>query len=250
MSDSGSLSVNGRCLVSEGSAGQAAALSECKEGSADQLWSFHIPGYVGICLRVAGGGSGQLQGNCFRIEAGGTWRITEDGASLSAGQLEGSPDLAAAWHSLTLDSRGTVLTAFFDGVKVGAAAATLSRTGRAALASGWNRAYFDGFSVAPASAESWTDLGAGCCSTLDSGRADALFDGVLDGGLAACQARCLLHDDCGYVMYGWSGSDWCVAWPQPSGCSSLDAAGQGHCGSRGDNGVHSYELRRGGLVWV
>merc|ERR1712070_1032768 len=100
----------------------------------------------------------------------------------------------------------------------------------------------------PVEPSAWKNLGAGCCQDLDSHRDETLFDGM-SGSLASCKEHCARNPACGFVMYGWQDSTWCVAWPRKEGCSALDAGGDGHCGSRGDDGVRSYE-RKGGVSMV
>lgn len=97
-------------------------------------------------------------------------------------------------------------------------------------------------------AVTWTDLGSGCCASYKSSM--ALFDGKLDGGLEACKQRCLLKEGCGFVLHGWKdgAGPWCSAWPADAGCDELDSEGQGHCGSRGDDGVHSYAWTTDGTM--
>jgi len=93
----------------------------------------------------------------------------------------------------------------------------------------------------------WSDLGSGCCARYDSSM--ALFDGTVTGGLEACKTKCLLKEDCGFVIHGWKdgAGPWCTAWPVAAGCDELDKEGQGHCGSRGDDGVHSYAWIKDGM---
>eukprot|EP00927_Polykrikos_kofoidii_P020275 TRINITY_DN19577_c0_g1_i1.p1 TRINITY_DN19577_c0_g1~~TRINITY_DN19577_c0_g1_i1.p1 ORF type:complete len:817 (+),score=109.67 TRINITY_DN19577_c0_g1_i1:87-2453(+) len=146
LGDDRSLSVNGLCLESDN--GGALTFKQCISGSVAQQWSFG-DGYVGVCLRVSGGGGQQKRGNCFSVDRFGGWSITEDGSVLLIGQLDGDMrNFAGVWRSIALESRGTELTAFVGAVQVGGAAtSSLSRTGRVAIASGWNWAYFDNFAV-------------------------------------------------------------------------------------------------------
>jgi len=96
----------------------------------------------------------------------------------------------------------------------------------------------------------WSDLGSGCCARYDSSM--ALFDGKVTGGLEACKTKCLLKEDCGFVIHGWKdgAGPWCTAWPVAAGCDELDKEGQGHCGSRGDDGVHSYAWIKDGMPQI
>lgn len=91
----------------------------------------------------------------------------------------------------------------------------------------------------------WADLGLGCCKDESS----PLFDGDLDGGLAGCKAKCLAFDNCGYIVHSWDQgrSARCIVLPESANClpEQLDQGGLGHCGSRGDDGVHSYNFLGG-----
>ncbi len=216
--------------------------------------------YAGVCLRVQGGGGRQnKRGHCLSVYGSGTWTLSEDGAVLAQGELE-APVLET-WQSIAIEGDEVQLRGFVAGELVGAAAVG-PRQGRVALTSSWNLAYFDNFAVGlqppsppaptppPPPPATWTDLGAGCCGNLMEQRAKALFDGKISGGLAGCQARCSTQSTCGYTIFGWHGSDWCVTWPKSQGCDTLDAGGSGHCGSRGDNGVHSYRLEDSGSSLV
>lgn len=110
--------------------------------------------YAGVCLRVRGGGGNnqQLRGDCLEVHADGKWQITEDGKVLVEGPLGGTNFRLGAWNSISLTAKGKRLTATIGCVEVGAANGHLW-PGRVALASGWNKAWFDNFSVGPATGE-------------------------------------------------------------------------------------------------
>ena len=92
----------------------------------------------------------------------------------------------------------------------------------------------------------WTDLGAGCCSKRkefvlinESLKNDDTND------LDACKKKCLGKEKCKFVVYGWKdGNKWCTAYSSDKTCKPLKY-GPKDCGSRGDNGVHSYEYDEG-----
>lgn len=88
----------------------------------------------------------------------------------------------------------------------------------------------------------WADLGAGCCVT----EIEPLFNGKVAGGIEACQEKCESVKDCGYLSAGYRDgtSSLCTIWPESTKCS-LDAGGEGHCGSRGDDGVHTFRFTGG-----
>ena len=89
--------------------------------------------------------------------------------------------------------------------------------------------------------EEWKDLGVGCCSDYNTNQ---LFNQKY-GSLDAFKQKCLEYANCKFVVHGWNdGNKWCVVISSDATCTKLKS-GPNDCGSRGDNGVHSYEFQKG-----
>jgi DnaJ-domain-containing protein 1 len=82
----------------------------------------------------------------------------------------------------------------------------------------------------------WAPVGVGCCANLMS--ESVLSETV--GGLVACQRRCeAMADRCAYAVHGWAHAPhWCTLM---AACVEPLLVGATDCGSRGDNGVRTYE---------
>ena len=88
------------------------------------------------------------------------------------------------------------------------------------------------------------DLGAGCCSDINSHR--QLFDGVVTQNLQECKNKCLsFGKQCKFIIHGWKGSNWCTISSPDISCKGRDG-GPSDCGKGGgNNGVHTYEYIQG-----
>jgi len=55
--------------------------------------------------------------------------------------------------------------------------------------------------------------------------------------------KCRETEDCGYILHGWEASSWCGVVSSQGSCDSHRLnIGPDVCGSRGNNGVHSYRF--------
>eukprot|EP00931_Biecheleriopsis_adriatica_P094337 TRINITY_DN679_c0_g1_i6.p1 TRINITY_DN679_c0_g1~~TRINITY_DN679_c0_g1_i6.p1 ORF type:complete len:3274 (-),score=593.17 TRINITY_DN679_c0_g1_i6:142-9879(-) len=93
----------------------------------------------------------------------------------------------------------------------------------------------------PATPGMWTDLGPGCCKHSGT---HALHNRWHGSNLEDCKKKCLEFDDCAFIQYGWSNSNWCTVLSRSANCSSGSLmTGDKDCGSSGSNGVHTYQYQ-------
>jgi hypothetical protein len=100
--------------------------------------------WLGLCGRVSSAGGGHFRGVCIELNST-RWAVRENTTRVAEGPLPTGFD-AAAWHTIKLVIKGSMVVSSLDGMTLGAGGvAVLAKSGMVGLATGWNLGLFDNF---------------------------------------------------------------------------------------------------------